>query len=102
MLRAQRCVLFRAAYTKPPDVLIVTEFMPNGNLAHRLNAAKSAPSGGHSALAITDEMRFSWICQIAEALTELHHQNPPIVHRDLKPENWYTARRAAAYRMYRG
>jgi len=25
--------------------------------------------------------------QIAEGLTELHHQNPPIVHRDLKPTN---------------
>jgi serine/threonine protein kinase len=28
-----------------------------------------------------------WISQIADALTYLHHQNPPVIHRDIKPAN---------------
>jgi len=83
MLRAKRCVLFRAAYTKPPDVVILTEFCAGGNLADRIYAKQK----GLSYPPITDVLRYKFCLQIAEGLTELHHQNPPIVHRDLKPTN---------------
>jgi hypothetical protein len=76
-LRSRRCVIFRGAYTKPPDFLILTEYMSGGNLAERIHKIKM----------LTDADRFRYAVQIAEALSELHYMNPPIVHRDLKPTN---------------
>jgi len=77
-LRSKRCVIFRAAYTKPPDVFIITEYCPGGNLSDRIYS-KSSP--------MTEQQKFKYAIEIAEGLTELHHQNTPIVHRDLKPTN---------------
>jgi len=82
-IRARRCVLFRAAYTKPPEYLIVTEYLPGGNLNDRINnlgPCMNLPK-------LDDQLRLKYAIQVAEALNELHHQSPPLVHRDLKPSN---------------
>jgi serine/threonine protein kinase len=102
MLRSRRCVLFRAASTKPPEMIILTEFCAGGNLSQRIHgAAKSDPSRSTMASYVpstvtakpvvfgplTDAVRYKYALQIAEGLVEIHTQNPPIVHRDLKPTN---------------
>jgi len=98
-LRALRCVMFRAAYTRPPEIIILTEFCSGGNLGMRIHGQESLrratmASSASSAVAkapehkpLDDKHRYRYALQIAEGLVEIHTQNPPIVHRDLKPSN---------------
>lgn len=37
--------------------------------------------------AVGTEQAIAWISQVADALTYLHHRNPPVLHRDIKPTN---------------
>jgi len=76
MLRARRCVMFRAAYTKPPEIIILTEYCESGNLYDLIQKGN-----------LRDEQRFKYSIQVCEGLIEIHTQTPPIVHRDLKPTN---------------
>jgi serine/threonine protein kinase len=36
---------------------------------------------------LTESQVLPWIRQVCDALSYLHHQNPPIIHRDVKPRN---------------
>jgi len=98
-LRALRCVLFRAAYTRPPQIIILTEFCSGGDLNQRIHGdlggrrpTASVAVSSYSSKPIvhgplTDQIRYKYAFQIAEGLVEIHTQKPPIVHRDLKPTN---------------
>lgn len=36
---------------------------------------------------LSQKQILTWAYQIADALSYLHHQNPPVLHRDIKPSN---------------
>jgi len=80
-IRSRRCVLFRGAYSKPPNVMILTEFCDGGSLSDRIH--KNMPNKSP----LDDPTRFKYALQIVEGLCDIHCQVPPIVHRDLKPSN---------------
>src|SRR4051812_21252088 len=81
--------MFRAAWTKPPEFLILTEFLAGGDLGDRIYSE-------HLRRDTTDVSRLKWAMQIAMGLSELHNQGTPLVHRDLKPANWYARRRCCS------
>ncbi|EQC25205.1 TKL protein kinase [Saprolegnia diclina VS20] len=68
------------AWTRPSDMLLVTEYMDGGDLRNLLQANASTKA-------------FSWpqkvhvALHIAEALVYLHSLEPKIIHRDLKSRN---------------
>lgn len=37
---------------------------------------------------LSEHQVIDWVNQICDALSYLHHQNPPIIHRDIKPANF--------------
>jgi small subunit ribosomal protein S1 len=43
--------------------------------------------------ALSQDKAVKWICQICDALTYLHEQQPPVIHRDIKPSNIYITSR---------
>jgi len=96
-LRALRCVMFRAAYTKAPEIMVLTEFCPGGNLSQRIHGRlpprpttadpRASSDESNVPVPLTDKLRYKYAFQIAEGLMEIHNQSPAIVHRDLKPTN---------------
>jgi len=73
-----RLVSFVGACLQPPNLCIVTEFMPGGSLHHLLHKARKPLLLGQQAkLAL----------QICEGVAFLHSLTPPVVHRDLKSLN---------------
>ncbi|KAF0692322.1 hypothetical protein As57867_016522, partial [Aphanomyces stellatus] len=66
------------AWTRPADMLLVTEFMDGGDLRNVLDASR------------TKKTTFSWsqklecALHIAEGLVFLHSMDPMVLHRDLK------------------
>ena len=36
---------------------------------------------------LREDVVLGWVNQLANALTYLHHQDPPLIHRDIKPSN---------------
>lgn len=36
---------------------------------------------------LREDVVLNWVNQLANALTYLHHQDPPLIHRDIKPSN---------------
>lgn len=73
-----RLVGFIGACLQPPNLCIVTEFMPGGSLHHLLHKARTPLTlGTQSKIAI----------QVCEGVDFLHGHTPPVVHRDLKSLN---------------
>jgi len=73
-----RLVSFVGACLQPPNLCIVTEYMPGGSLHHLLHKARTPLMLGQQAkLAL----------QVCEGVAFLHSLTPPVVHRDLKSLN---------------
>jgi len=114
VLRSSRLVQFVGACTQPSTILIVTEYIPGGNLFHLLqqesrvlnnpNDDSKSPeeqdvtSGASSLdlasspapplnlpLSLLDRLRIAE--EVAIGLNYLHCSNPPIIHRDVKSRN---------------
>lgn len=77
-LRHPNVVLFLGAVVQPPQLAIVTEFMPRGSLFRILHRAK---------VDIDPKRRLAMAMDIAKGLNYLHSCRPMIVHRDLKSPN---------------
>ncbi|XP_042517650.1 serine/threonine-protein kinase EDR1-like [Macadamia integrifolia] len=77
-LRHPNVVLFMGAVTRPPNLSIVTEFLPRGSLyriLHRPNCQ------------IDEKRRIKMALDVARGMNCLHNSTPTIVHRDLKSPN---------------
>ncbi|KAL2525618.1 Protein kinase superfamily protein [Abeliophyllum distichum] len=77
-LRHPNVVLFMGAVTRPPNLSILTEFLPRGSLfklLHRLN------------FQIDEKRRIKMALDVARGMNYLHTSHPIIVHRDLKTPN---------------
>ncbi|KAL5712587.1 Serine/threonine-protein kinase edr1 [Ranunculus cassubicifolius] len=77
-LRHPNVVLFVGAVTRPPNLSIVTEFLPRGSLyriLHRPNCQ------------IDEKRRIKMALDVAMGMNCLHTSIPTIVHRDLKSLN---------------
>lgn len=77
-LNHSRLVSFIGACLQPPNLCIVTEFVPGGSLHHLLHKAKTP---------LTRSQQAKMGLQICEGVTFLHSLEPPVVHRDLKSLN---------------
>ncbi|KAJ6852452.1 serine/threonine-protein kinase EDR1-like [Iris pallida] len=77
-LRHPNVVLFMGAVTRPPNLSIVSEFLPRGSLyriLHRPNCQ------------IDEVQRIKMALDVAKGMNCLHTSIPTIVHRDLKSPN---------------
>ncbi|RHZ12181.1 hypothetical protein DYB37_010401 [Aphanomyces astaci] len=72
-----------AAWVKPVDMLLVTEFMDRGDLRSVLQANHAATSSPLFAW----EDKVECALSIAEGLVYLHSMDPIVIHRDLKSRN---------------
>jgi hypothetical protein len=77
-LRHPNIVLFMGAVPKPPNLSIVTEYMPRGSLFKLLHRSGKPPD---------ERRRVRMAVDIAKGMHYLHCCTPPIVHRDLKSPN---------------
>ncbi|KAJ0407274.1 hypothetical protein P43SY_008049 [Pythium insidiosum] len=70
------------AWSNPSDLMVVTEFMPGGDLRSLLKdyADRSLPTGFSQ-----DKLRIA--VHVIEGLTYMHSLQPPVLHRDLKSRN---------------
>lgn len=84
-LRHPNLVMFLGACTIGEPLVILSEYMPGGNLEDYLskrkydNKKKPSPLPGKNI--------YRWSVELARALCFLHNCTPPIIHRDLKPAN---------------
>ncbi|KAI9084753.1 hypothetical protein K1719_033159 [Acacia pycnantha] len=77
-LRHPNVVLFMGAVTRPPNLSIITEFLPRGSLYRILHR----PNGQ-----IDEKRRIKMALDVARGMNCLHTSTPTIVHRDLKSPN---------------
>nr|ABR45983.1 enhanced disease resistance 1 [Arabidopsis lyrata] len=77
-LRHPNVVFFLGAVTRPPNLSIVTEFLPRGSLYRILHRPKSH---------IDEWRRIKMALDVAMGMNCLHTSTPTIVHRDLKTPN---------------
>ncbi|XP_078176854.1 protein kinase superfamily protein [Carex rostrata] len=77
-LRHPNVVLFMGAVTRPPNLSILTEFLPRGTLYRLLHR----PS-----VSLDEKMRIKMALDVARGMNYLHVSHPPVVHRDLKSSN---------------
>ena len=63
---------------------LVMDFIEGEDLQEKLDKAAAA-AGAPTPL--PDNQVIAWIQQVCDALSYLHHLNPPIIHRDIKPGN---------------
>lgn len=81
-LRHRNIVRLLGSLHNDTDVMIVYEFMHNGNLGDALHS-KQAPR-----LLVDWVSRYNIALGVAQGLSYLHHDcNPPIIHRDIKSNN---------------
>ncbi|XP_047319860.1 probable serine/threonine-protein kinase SIS8 [Impatiens glandulifera] len=77
-LRHPNVVLFMGAVTHPPNLSILTEYLPRGSLYKLLHR-----SSNH----LHEKRRMRMALDVARGMNYLHTSNPVIVHRDLKTPN---------------
>lgn len=77
-LRHPNVVLFMGAVTRPPNLSILTEFLPRGSLYKLLH---------RSTIQLDEKRRMRMAFDVAKGMNYLHTSNPIIVHRDLKTPN---------------
>ncbi|XP_027357557.1 probable serine/threonine-protein kinase SIS8 isoform X2 [Abrus precatorius] len=77
-LRHPNVVLFMGAITRPPNLSIVTEFLPRGSLYRLLHRPNSQ---------LDERRRLKMALDTARGMNYLHNCTPVIVHRDLKSPN---------------
>ncbi|KAK7314640.1 hypothetical protein VNO77_33167 [Canavalia gladiata] len=77
-LRHPNVVLFMGAVTRPPNLSIVTEFLPRGSLYRLLHRPNSQ---------LDERRRLKMALDTARGMNYLHNCTPVIVHRDLKSPN---------------
>lgn len=77
-LRHPNVVLFMGAVTRPPNLSILTEFLPRGGLYKLLHRPN---------IQIEEKKRLRMALDVAKGMNYLHTSNPIIVHRDLKTPN---------------
>ncbi|KAL8195791.1 hypothetical protein R6Q57_025544 [Mikania cordata] len=77
-LRHPNVVLFMGAVTRPPNLSILTEFLPRGSLFKLLH---------RSNVQLDERRRLRMALDVAKGMNYLHTSNPVIVHRDLKTPN---------------
>ena len=77
-LRHPNVLLFLGTCINPPDVCIITEYMPLGSLHDLLHRPD---------VEITWKRNLSIALQVSRGMNYLHRREPPIIHRDLKSHN---------------
>ncbi|XP_073148452.1 probable serine/threonine-protein kinase SIS8 isoform X2 [Henckelia pumila] len=77
-LRHPNVVLFMGAVTRPPNLSIVTEFLPRGSLYRLIHRPNNQ---------LDERRRLRMALDTARGLNYLHTCTPLIVHRDLKSPN---------------
>ncbi|XP_022719233.1 serine/threonine-protein kinase EDR1-like isoform X1 [Durio zibethinus] len=77
-LRHPNVLLFIGAVTRPPNLSIITEFLPRGSLYKILHRPHSQ---------IDEKRRIKMALDVARGMNCLHTSKPTIVHRDLKSPN---------------
>jgi serine/threonine protein kinase len=60
---------------------LVMDFVPGEDLRTLMLEARQNNSF------LSEQEVLGWSAQLADALTYMHHQDPPILHRDIKPSN---------------
>ncbi|KAL5206969.1 hypothetical protein ABZP36_031404 [Zizania latifolia] len=77
-LRHPNVVLFLGYVTQPPNLSILTEYLPRGSLYRLLHRPNSQ---------IDETRRLKMALDVAKGMNYLHTSHPTIVHRDLKSPN---------------
>ncbi|MCO5582792.1 hypothetical protein L7F22_036691 [Adiantum nelumboides] len=77
-MRHPNVVLFMGAVMRPPNMSIVTEFLPRGSLYRLIHRSNSQ---------IDERRRMRMALDVARGMNYLHNSVPMIVHRDLKSPN---------------
>ncbi|XP_077210097.1 putative serine/threonine-protein kinase SIS8 [Tasmannia lanceolata] len=77
-LRHPNVVLFMGAVTRPPNLSILTEFLPRGSLFRLLHRPN---------IQLEEKRRLKMALDVAKGMNYLHTSHPTIVHRDLKSPN---------------
>ncbi|KAK9067483.1 hypothetical protein SSX86_014813 [Deinandra increscens subsp. villosa] len=77
-LRHPNVVLFMGAVTRPPNLSIITEFLPRGSLYRIIHRPQCQ---------IDEQRRIKMALDVAKGMNCLHTSIPTIVHRDLKSPN---------------
>ncbi|EEF49716.1 map3k delta-1 protein kinase, putative [Ricinus communis] len=77
-LRHPNVVLFMGAVTRPPNLSIISEFLPRGSLYRILHRPHCQ---------IDEKRRIKMALDVARGMNCLHSSIPTIVHRDLKSPN---------------
>ncbi|XP_075516801.1 putative serine/threonine-protein kinase SIS8 [Primulina tabacum] len=77
-MRHPNVVLFMGAVTRPPNLSIVTEFLPRGSLYRLIHRPNNQ---------LDERRRLRMALDAARGLNYLHTCTPLIVHRDLKSPN---------------
>ncbi|QCD85433.1 Protein kinase [Vigna unguiculata] len=77
-LRHPNVVLFMGAVTRPPNLSIVSEFLPRGSLYRLIHRPNNQ---------LDERRRLRMALDAARGMNYLHSSTPVIVHRDLKSPN---------------
>uniref|UniRef100_A0A7N1A6Q1 non-specific serine/threonine protein kinase n=2 Tax=Kalanchoe fedtschenkoi TaxID=63787 RepID=A0A7N1A6Q1_KALFE len=77
-VRHPNVVLFMGAVTRPPNLSIITEFLPRGSLYRLLHRPNNQ---------LDERRRLRMALDAARGMNYLHNCTPVIVHRDLKSPN---------------
>lgn len=77
-LRHPNVVLFMGAVTRPPNLSILTEFLPRGSLYRLLHRPN---------VKLEEKRRMKMALDVAKGMNYLHTSQTTIVHRDLKSPN---------------